>query len=79
MILMGEKYLPPIKIIKSKRHIKKQLGTLVILCTWLLLQVYSVFCILYSVLYVVINLLGNTDIVSDAAELRLQGLLYEHF
>jgi hypothetical protein len=41
--------------------------------------VYSVFCILYSVLYVVINLLGNTDVVSDAAELRLQGLLYEHF
>ncbi len=41
----------PIKIIKSKSHIKT--GTRVILCTRVLLQEYSVFCILYSVLYVV--------------------------
>jgi hypothetical protein len=45
-----------IKIIKSKRHIKT--GTLVILCTWVLLQVYSVFCILYCMLWVLCDFQG---------------------
>ncbi len=61
--------LPPIKIIKSKRHIKKTaryIGNF----TYLSFAA-GIFCILYSVLYVVINLLGNTDVVSDAAELWL--------
>ncbi len=67
MILMGENPFrgptlsngqsngfAPIKIIKSKRHIKKA-DTLVILCTWVCCRciLYSVFFSLYSVLYVV--------------------------
>ncbi len=46
-------WFAPIKIIKSKHHIK--MGTLVILCTWIFCSciLYSVFCILYSVFYTV--------------------------
>ncbi len=42
---------------KSKRHIKKT-GALVILSTWYLLQVYSVFWILYCMLWVLCDFQG---------------------
>jgi hypothetical protein len=47
----------PIKIIKSKHHIKRT-STLVILCTRVLLQVYSVFFILYCMLWVLCDFQG---------------------